>query len=782
MFMNVVSLNINGINCKDKQLELVDYIKFKKIDILFLQEHNLRERNLICNELLELCDIFINLSVNQKGGTATLISKKFHYVLQNNEMSADGRIISTIIKHYNTELHLVNVYAPASANYNERDSFFQNDLLYYLRNKMNNVILGGDWNCILSERDCQSRNIQVSKALLNIVRSIKCKDAWFCKNRDVEYTFVRQNYGSRIDRFYVRNLANYIENIKVVHVNFSDHSSIEMSIKLPGIPKVGRYYWKLNVSMLDRDDIKDEFRTEWNRIKNSISFYETINDWWVIQAKPQIKKFFKDKGREESAKKYGTLEFLEFKLNRIYDKLNKTGEMNYSEVKGIKDRISAIKAELLEGVKIRSRMQEQLEGEKVSAYLLRKQNSIKSKKLITEIQVEDNIVENMNAGSTLNSKDSIEWYVNKYFEKVYKKENADDRFQSWFLQFLDCKLTELDKQSLGEQVTEEEIANAVKFLNCNKSPGIDGIPSDFYLKFWDIIHKEVSQVVTSIINGLFLQGNQKRAIITIIPKDGNLTHLKSWRPISLICSDVKIVAKVLAMRLYPLMPTIISENQYCVNSKSIVQCNGRLRDIMYYANEKKLTGALVNLDWEKAFDKVDWNFLIKIMKKLGFPEFITKWLMVLYTDITSSCMVNGFITKEFSIERGVRQGCPMSMITYVFFQEPLYRAIEKNNRIIPFGLPHQKTKEIGYADDTTICINDDEGFLEAFKLINMFERASNSKINIKKTRIYGFGDWSWRTIWPIKDLKTEFDYFNALGICFSTDYDKALRTQWTKIV
>ena len=125
MSMNVVSLNINGINCKDKQLELVEYMKYKKIDILFLQEHNLREINLVCNELLDLCDIFINLSVNQKGGTATLISKKFHYILQKNEMSADGRIISTIIKHYNTELHLVNVYAPASANHNERDFFFK---------------------------------------------------------------------------------------------------------------------------------------------------------------------------------------------------------------------------------------------------------------------------------------------------------------------------------------------------------------------------------------------------------------------------------------------------------------------------------------------------------------------------------------------------------------------------------------------------------------------------------------------------------------------------------
>ena len=116
-----------------------------------------------------------------------------------------------------------------------------------------------------------------------------------------------------------------------------------------------------------------------------------------------------------------------------------------------------------------------------------------------------------------------------------------------------------------------------------------------------------------------------------------------------------------------------------------------------------------------------------------------------------------------------------------FFQEPLYRAIEKNIRIIPFGLPHQKIKEIGYADDTTICISNDEGFLEAFKIISMFESASNSKINIKKTRIYGFGDWKWRTLWPIKGLKTEFEYFNALGICFSTNYDDALKAQWERI-
>ena len=92
----------------------------------------------------------------------------------------------------------------------------------------------------------------------------------------------------------------------------------------------------------------------------------------------------------------------------------------------------------------------------------------------------------------------------------------------------------------------------------------------------------------TLINGTMLQEKQKRAIIALIPKDGDLEALKSWRPISLICSDVKIVAKILAMRLYPLMPSIISENQYCVNSKSIVQCNSKLRDMMYYSNENNL--------------------------------------------------------------------------------------------------------------------------------------------------------------------------------------------------
>ena len=105
-----------------------------------------------------------------------------------------------------------------------------------------------------------------------------------------------------MDRFYVQDIANYISNIKVLNVDFSDHSGIFMEISLPNVPKVGKYYWKLIVSLLDNDEIKDKLNKEWNRIKSFIEFYDSINTWWELYAKYQIKKIFIEIGREENQK------------------------------------------------------------------------------------------------------------------------------------------------------------------------------------------------------------------------------------------------------------------------------------------------------------------------------------------------------------------------------------------------------------------------------------------------------------------------------------------------
>ena len=173
------------------------------------------------------------------------------------------------------------------------------------------------------------------------------------------------------------------------------------------------------------------------------------------------------------------------------------------------------------------------------------------------------------------------------------------------------------------------------------------------------------------------------------------------------------------------MTQIISDNQYCVNGKTITKCNTELRDILYYHDEKKNTGAIINLDWEKAFDRVNWIFLINIMKKIGFPDLIIKCVLTLHNNIQSVCMINGNISPPFNIKRGIRQGCPMSMIYYVLFQEPLYLAIKLSKKICPPLLPSKQTKNLGYADDTSIIVKDDEDIAESFRVINTFENGVN---------------------------------------------------------
>ena len=159
------------MNTKNKQLKLIDFIKLHKLDIILIQEHNIHDKGKLCKELLDICHVFLNLAINLKGGTAILVNKKLNCNVISVEMSADSRIISCKLYIYNQTIQIINVYAESGSSTVERENMFQNDLLFYLRHNLNNVILGGDWNCVLSRRDTESDSVHVSKALTN---TIKC--------------------------------------------------------------------------------------------------------------------------------------------------------------------------------------------------------------------------------------------------------------------------------------------------------------------------------------------------------------------------------------------------------------------------------------------------------------------------------------------------------------------------------------------------------------------------------------------------------------------------------
>ena len=182
----ISTFNINGLNDENKQLQLIDFVNTNNIDILMLQECNLRSLENVNHMFKSFFHIYLNPSINLKGGTAILIKRSLPITVIDLEKSADSRIMSLRLKYCNQELHIVNIYAHSGNNFiNEREILFQNEILYYLRRNLSNTIIGGDWNCIINKNDSTTNNCHMSNALTTLVRELRFKDVLFIKNRKI---------------------------------------------------------------------------------------------------------------------------------------------------------------------------------------------------------------------------------------------------------------------------------------------------------------------------------------------------------------------------------------------------------------------------------------------------------------------------------------------------------------------------------------------------------------------------------------------------------------------
>ena len=315
--LNVIKLNINGLNLKEKQEKLVDHLKSNHIHCCLIQEHNIKDENSIYDVIRNDFDIFLNPTIRLKDKTLTLISKRLQYNLICCEKSYDSRILSLKIKIETQILHLLNVYAPSGNRYqNEREELFKNEILYYLRGNLGETIWAGDFNCVISENDTSKKNTGlISKSLLNTVRQIRFVDAWWTKNTKVEYTYLRENYGSRIDRIYLSDLKYSISDIKSQNVSFSDHAAVIMKMNLSNITKKGKFYWKMNVNLLKSEEIKESFKEFWQNCVRLIYNYSDICEWWEQFAKPHIKTFFIKQGKITKQFTLGKIKYFEQKLH-----------------------------------------------------------------------------------------------------------------------------------------------------------------------------------------------------------------------------------------------------------------------------------------------------------------------------------------------------------------------------------------------------------------------------------------------------------------------------------
>lgn len=733
----------------------------KGLDVIFLQELHIssrQEAKLWTEEWGGKA--FWSFGTSDSCGTGILFKPNLDFKLKNYKTDHNGRLVVVDVSISGVDVSFICVYAPN--NINDRKLFLNNLLQYLVGNKY--VILGGDFNCVENtDLDKCGGNINSGhhggETLVSFKQDFALVDPFRQKYPHLkEFTWFASNNSDikcRLDRFYISDTC--FETIEsIVHEKFtlSDHSLVTLIFSdqfLKNNPH-GPGYWKCNVQILELPEFLPNFLTLWEQLTAEITTFD--GEWWD-HCKVMFRKLIIDLSKTLSNKYLESLRDLEEKL-KLYQDFNKVNPGAFDEkicnVQLENEELLIVKAE---GSKIRSRARLLDFYEKPSKYFLMKEKARAKAKNLKRLVSSNGVIIDQN--------DDIISECKKFYENLYSAEPIDEAVADLFLDHVPV-LSETNRELCEGQITKEECFLALSKMQNNKSPGQDGLPKEFYVKVFPIIGEKFVEMVNSCLAGSTLSPSQRHGLITLICKNTDRSEsLSNWRPISLLNVDYKIVSKVLSRRLSGVLEFLVNIDQTCaVPGRSILDNVHLLRNLIDYVDQKDLPCALISLDQSKAFDRVSHKYLFKTLKAYGFgPQFIS-WVQLLYTDITSSVLVNGYQSEPFGVHRSVRQGCSLSPLLYVLCIEPFAIKIRCDPHIQGLGLPgcNQESRISQYADDTTCIVTTLQSITKIFVVSELYSLASGAKLNKEKSSGMWLGSWKWR-----KDQPSHLNWSKCLKIC-----------------
>ena len=252
-----------------------------------------------------------------------------------------------------------------------------------------------------------------------------------------------------------------------------------------------------------------------------------------------------------------------------------------------------------------------------------------------------------------------------------------------------------------------------------------------------------------------------------------MNEITCWRPKTLLNVDYKILARIIATRIEPSLPSLIHSDQTgFIKGRYIGQNIRLLDDLMNFTNINKIPGILLSTDFEKAIDTLEWSFLHRALEIFNFGPKIRKWVSILYNDIESGVMNGGYMTNYFKVSRGVRQGCPLSPFLFVLAAEILALKLRHDSDCKGIILPNSReTRLTQFADDTTVISSSIASVNTSLHIINSFGPLSGLNLNKTKTKIMWIGSQKGNKE-KIIGFKCITKPIKALGAFLSYDGDK----------
>ncbi len=270
-----------------------------------------------------------------------------------------------------------------------------------------------------------------------------------------------------------------------------------------------------------------------------------------------------------------------------------------------------------------------------------------------------------------------------FFSKLYCSEVTYDPLKSeTFFKNLNLpKLSPSKISRLEAPITLVELETALRKMNKGKSPGFDGFPPEFLLRFWSNLGPLILNMINySVDMGSFSRDVNLATITLLLKKGRDPNDCANYRPISLLNSDIKLFPKVLALRLEPLMGQLVNPDQTgFIKSRLSLDNIRRLLHVIDATADFRAPCAILSLDAEKAFDRLEWHYLWSVLRHMGFGDLFIGMVQTLYSSPTAMVVTGNICSSPFSISRSSRQGCVLSPLLFALSLEPLAQAVRQSS-------------------------------------------------------------------------------------------------------
>ena len=731
MNTKICSFNVKGLGSVEKRQHIMNWLKGNEYNICFLQELHCKSSEKEKWQRDWGSDLYISGNSSSNTGVGILLNGNFKVIEYVELIIGRLQCLTLVINDF--EVTLINVYG-----FNTDDDTLLTKLEQYLTNNdERSYIIGGDFNIVLDihadkKNGTNRTHSNCHAKIINIINNFELLDIWRVLNPESRQYTWHSNHKPpifcRLDYFLISpSIANKIINCKITAGLRSDHSLVYFKAHFSN-DEHGSGYFKLNNSVLLDDQYQKNIR---NAIKETVENNKDANPnvlWELIKGSIRnvsIKYCANKKKEMKNDENEITREIDNLKLKQI-DRPDDLTIIN--KLKEKTEQLESITKLKARGHFIRAKAI-YIEGfEKNTKYFASLEKKRIESKTISQLKVNENVI---------TSKNDIMNETKLFYKKLYARQKVSNSNIAYFPPN-NVTINHVQRESCEGPIKEDEAIKALKDMKNNKSPGSDGITTEFYKIFW----KDIKAFYINSINYSHQHGNltelQRQGIVNLIPKkDKDLADLNNWRPLVLLNNDYKLATKTIANRIKPILATIKSRSQTgFLKDRYIGENIRQIYDIIDHLNDLNKPGMILFADFEKAFDSLDHTFMLNVIDYFGFGKSLKQWINVFYSNITGIISNNGFLSESFDICRGVRQGCPLSPYLFIMAIEILSMKVSQNDDIKGIVINHIEVKSSLFADDATFFQDGTEkSFKSLVDTIESFSLMSGLKLNPKNLQL-----------------------------------------------